>query len=97
MIYVYITLGVAVLVITVLLLIGLNVKRQEKKLRKQFNLDDTTTPDELKKAVERFKKKNLMTKKQLRDEWLGSKGYTVRPKPIKKLKSPNYLQDSKWL
>lgn len=95
MIYIYITLGVAVLVITVLALVGRNVKRQEKKLREQFNLDDTTTPEELKKAVERFKRKNLMTNAQRIFEWLSSKGYTHRPAYMKIPISPQPHQRPK--
>ena len=91
MIYVYIILGVAVLVITVLALIGMKVKRQEKKIREQLGLDDTTNPEEVKKAIERFKKKNFMTNKAVRDEFLKSKGYTVLVKLAKRPKRPKQL------
>ncbi len=78
MIYIYIALGIAVLAITILALIGLNVKKQERKIRKQLGLEDTTSPKELEKAIKRFKRKQFMTKKEVRDEWLKSKGYSVR-------------------
>lgn len=91
MIYVYIALGIAVLVITVLALIGLKVKKQESEIIKQLGIEDTTSPEELKKAIKRFKRKQFMTKKEVRDEWLKSKGYTVAPKIKPKEKRPKQL------
>ena len=79
MIYIYIALGIAVLVITILSLVGLKVKKQEREIRKQLGLEDSTTAEELNKAVAKFKQTQLdRSHKEKRDRWLASKGYSVR-------------------
>lgn len=85
MIYIYITLGVAVLVITILALIGLKVKKQAKKIKEQLGLEKSTTKDELDKAIAKFKFTQRQKQfKDERDKWLKSKGYSVRYNSVEK-------------
>jgi len=92
MIYVYIIVGIAVLIVALLGYLGWKTKRVEARLKKKLGLDKSTTKEEFDKAVAKFTMKQKQLQNTLtRNIWLASKGYTVpikreynpkRPKPL---------------